>query len=197
MFPYSPHDAVEVVLLLCTQVAHADVLVGVVAHEVAVTLHFGVAAFHHVHALLVGHGERGDVHHVPQFRQHVVGFLQQLGVAKGDGSQFLHREVVITHHPLEAGHIGVGDVTHHQDGLLHLAGVLYQIVHGFERIVILLSLFVNLHSFLKIFYHILGGRGSVYHVLGGVHDALRDVGRVYHRPLCACPADCKQAQADG
>ncbi len=42
-----------------------------------------------------------------------------------------------------------------------------------------------------------GGRGSVYHVLGGVHDALRDVGRVYHRPLCACPADCKQAQADG
>mgnify|MGYP007082571216 CR=1 FL=1 len=30
----------------------------------------------------------------------------------------------------------------------------------------------------------------------GVHDALRDVGRVYHRPLCACPAGCKQAQAD-
>ena len=31
--------------------------------------------------------------------------LQQLGVAEGDGSQFLHREVVVTHHPLEAGHI--------------------------------------------------------------------------------------------
>ena len=47
-----------------------------------------------------------------------------------------------------------------------------------------------------IFYHILGGRGSMYHVLGGVHDALRDIGRVYHRPLCACPADSKQAQAN-
>ena len=45
-------------------------------------------------------------------------------VAEGDGSQFLHREVVVTHHPLEAGHIGVGDVTHHQDGLLYLPGCL-------------------------------------------------------------------------
>ena len=35
--PVQPHDAVEVVFLLRTQVAHADVLVGVVAHEVAVT----------------------------------------------------------------------------------------------------------------------------------------------------------------
>ena len=55
--PVQPHDAVEVVLLFRTQVTHGDVLVRVVAHEVAVTLHLRVAAFHHVHALLVGrHG---------------------------------------------------------------------------------------------------------------------------------------------
>jgi len=75
--------------------------------------------------------------------------------------------------------------------------MLYLLYRLYGRtVVILLALFVNLHGLLKIFYHILGGRGSVYHVLRGVHDALRDVGRVYHRPLCACPADCKQAQAD-
>ncbi len=50
--PVQPHDAVEVVLLFRTQVTHGDVLVRVVAHEVAVTLHLRVAAFHHVHALL-------------------------------------------------------------------------------------------------------------------------------------------------
>jgi len=146
--PVQPHDAVKVVFLLRTQVAHADILVGVVAHEVAVTLHLGVAAFHLVHALLVRHGERGDVHHVLQLRKHVIGFLQQLRVPEGDGSEFLHREVVVTHHLLETGHIGVGDVTHHQDGLLHLPGVLYQIVHGFECVVILLALLVDFHRFL-------------------------------------------------
>ena len=75
--------------------------------------------------------------------------------------------------------------------------MLYLLYRLYGRtVIILLALLVNLHRLLKIFYHILGGRGSVYHVLGGIHDALRDVGRVYHRPLCACPADCKQAQAD-
>ena len=40
-----------------------------------------------------------------------------------------------------------------------------------------------------------GGRG-MRHILRGVYDALRNVGRVYDRPLCACPACVKQAQAE-
>ena len=98
---------------------------------------------------LVRHGERGDVHHVLQLRQHVVGFFQQLRVPKGDGSEFLHREVVVAQHLLEAGHVDVRDVAYHQDGLLHLAGVLDQIVHRFEGVVILLALLVDFHRFLK------------------------------------------------
>ena len=47
-----------------------------------------------------------------------------------------------------------------------------------------------------VLHHVLSRRRGMHHVLGGVHDALRDVGRVYHRPLCACPAREKQAQAD-
>ena len=130
--PVQPHDAVEVVLLFRTQVTHGDVLVRVVAHEVAVTLHLRVAAFHHVHALLVGHGERGDVHHVPEFRQHFVAFLQQFRVAESDCGKLFGSEIPVTEHPLETVHIDVCDVAHHQDGLLHLAGVLDQIVHRFE-----------------------------------------------------------------
>ena len=42
--------------------------------------------------------------------------------------------------------------------MLHLLYRLYG-----RTVVILLALLVNLHSLLKIFYHILGGRGSVYH----------------------------------
>ena len=79
--------------------------------------------------------------------------------------------------------------------LLYLTGILDEIVHRLERIVILLALLVNLHGFLKVLHHVLGGGRGMHHVLGGVHDALRDVGRVYHRPLCACPARKEQAQA--
>ncbi|EXY77369.1 hypothetical protein M084_4935 [Bacteroides fragilis str. 3988 T1] len=35
----------------------------------------------------------------------------------------------------------------------------------------------------------------MHHVLSVVDDALRDVGRVYHRPLRACPARKEQAEA--
>ena len=82
--PVQSHDAVEVILLLRTQVTHADVLVGIVPHKVTVTLHLGVAPLHHVHAVLVGHGERGDVHHVLQICQHIVALFQQLRKAEGD-----------------------------------------------------------------------------------------------------------------
>ena|GEM_PF-2722708 len=194
--PVQPHDAVKVVFLLRTQVAHADILVGVVAHEVAVTLHLGVAAFHHVHALLVRHGERGDVHHVLQLRKHVIGFLQQLRVPEGDGSEFLHREVVVAQHLLEAGHVDVRDVAYHQYGLLHLAGVLDQIVHGFEGVVILLALLVDFHRFLKVIHHVRGGLRGVDDVLRGIDDALRQIARIAHDPLGGSPAREKQAQAD-
>ena len=32
------------------------------------------------------------------------------------GSEFLHREVVVAQHLLEAGHVDVRDVAYHQDG---------------------------------------------------------------------------------
>ena len=40
-----------------------------------------------------------------QKKEAVFPLFQQLRVAEGDGSQFLHGEVVVTHHPLEVGHI--------------------------------------------------------------------------------------------
>lgn len=58
------------------------------------------------------------------------------------------------------------------------------------------SLLVDLDGLLKVLDHIrCGGRG-MRHILRGVYDALRNVGRVYDRPLCACPACIKQAQAE-
>ena len=176
--------------------SHGDVLVRVVAHEVAVTLHLRVAAFHHVHALLVGHGERGDVHHVPEFRQHFVAFLQQFRVAESDCGKLFGSEIPVTEHPLETVHIDVCDVAHHQDGLLHLAGVLDQIVHRFEGIVILLALLVDFHRFLKVVHHVRGGLRGVDDVLRGVDDALRQIARIAHDPLGGSPAREKQAQAD-
>ena len=49
---------------------------------------------------------------------------------------------------------------------------------------------------MKVLNHVGRRRGRVRHVLGGVHDALRNVGRVDDRPLCACLARRQQAQAD-
>ena len=187
--------AVKVVFLFRTQIAYRNVLVGIIADKVPVSSHFRVAAFHHVHAFLVRHRECGDVHHVLQFLQHVIAFFKQLGISERDGSEFLHGEVLVTHHLLETVHIDVRDVAHHQDGLLHLSGVFYKIVHRFQRVIILLSLLVDLDGLLKVLDHIrCGGRG-MRHILRGVYDALRNVGRVYDRPLCACPACVKQAQA--
>ena len=171
--PVQPHDAVEVVLLFRTQVTHGDVLVRVVAHEVAVTLHLRVAAFHHVHALLVGHGERGDVHHILQFRQHFVALFQQFRVTESDCRQLFWSEISITEHPLETVYINVGDVAYHQDGLLHLAGVLDEIVHRFEGIVILFALLIDFHRFLKVAHHVRGSLGGMDDVFGGIDDALR------------------------
>ncbi len=74
---------------------------------------------------------------------------------------------------METVHIDVCDVAHHQDGLLHLAGVLDQIVHRFEGIVILLALLIDFHRLLKVAHHVRGGLGGMDDVFGGIDDALR------------------------
>ena len=64
--------------------------------------------------------------------QHFVAFVQQFRLAESDCGKLFGSAIPVTEHPLETVHIDVCDVAHHQDGLLHLAGVLDQIVHRFE-----------------------------------------------------------------
>ena len=100
-------------------------------------------------------------------------------------------------HLLEVVHVDVRDVAHHQDGLLYLAGILDEIVHRFERIVIFLALLVDFHRFLKVVHHVGGGLRGVDDILRGVDDALRQIAGVAHHPLGGSPAREKQAQAYG
>ena len=72
--------------------------------------------------------------------------------------------------------------------MLHLLYRLYG-----RTIVILLALLVDFHGFLKVLDHVGRRCRCVRHIFGGVHDALRDVGRVDDRPLCACLARRQQA----
>src|SRR5699024_12832365 len=99
--------------------------------------------------------------------------LQQFRVAESDCGKLFGSEIPVTEHPLETVHIDVCDVAHHQDGLLHLAGVLDQIVHRFEGIVILLALLIDFHRLLKVAHHVRGGLGGMDDVFGGIDDALR------------------------
>ena len=112
--------------------------------------------------------------------------FQQLGVAEGYRAQFLRREVRVAEHPLEAVHVDVRDVAHHQDGLLHLAGVADKVLHLAEPVIELLSLLVDLDGFLKIFHHIRGRRRCLHDVFRGIDDALCEIGRVCHDPLRLC-----------
>ena len=52
-------------------------------------------------------------------------------------------------------------------------GVLDQIVHRFEDIVILLALLIDFHRLLKVAHHVRGGLGGMDDVFGGIDDALR------------------------
>ena len=175
--------APRVVLLLGAQVRHADVAVRVIAHKVAVVLHIPVDAVYQVHALLVRHRQAGLRDDRLQFVEHPAAFLQHLRVARSDGGQLVRRIVPVGEHLLERVHVDVRYFAHEQHGLLHLAGILHQVVYGFECVVILLPLFVNLDRFLKVLHHVLGGRGGLYHVPRGVHDALCEVRRVKGDPL--------------
>ena len=79
---------------------------------------------------------------------------------------------------METVYINVGDVAYHQDGLLHLAGVLDEIVHRFEGIVILFALLIDFHRFLKVAHHVRGSLGGMDDVFGGIDDTLRQIARI-------------------
>ena len=91
------------------------------------------------------------------------------------------------------GHVDFRDVADHQDGLLHLAGIAYQILHFPKTVIILLALLVNLYRFLEILDHVACRRGRVDDVLGGIDDALGKIPGVGHYPLGVCPACRKEA----
>ena len=59
--------------------------------------------------------------------------------------------------PLDADEMCIRD----RDSLLHLAGVLDEIVHRFEGIVILFALLIDFHRFLKVAHHVRGGLGGM------------------------------------
>lgn len=73
---------------------------------------------------------------------------------------------------------------------------IYYIAYTGATVVVLFTLLVNLDCFLKILYHVGSRRRGLYNLFGRVHDTLRQIGRVCHHPLCACPACKEQAQAE-
>ena len=122
-----PHHTFHIVLFPGTEIAHGYVLVSIIAHQIAVTAHFVITVVHHIHTVLVGHGERAHVDDLFEVLQHAVALLQQAGVTEGDGVQLAGREVVVVHHLFEVRHIDVGHIAYHQDDVTHLAGVLYPV----------------------------------------------------------------------
>ena len=102
-------------------------------------------------------------------------------------------EIRVTEHTFITGHIDFRDVADHQDGLLHLAGIAYQILDLPKAVIILLALLVNLDRLLKIVEHIASRRGRVDDVLGGIDDALGQIPGVGHYPLGVCLACRKKA----
>ncbi|CCY05090.1 putative uncharacterized protein [Eggerthella sp. CAG:1427] len=189
------HHTAHVVPLPCPQIADRDILVGVVRHHVAVAFHGVVAPVHHIHTLLVGHLERGDVHHVLHLIQEVVALLQQFRIAEGDCREFLRREVVVLQHQLEAVHIDVGDFPDQQDGVPDLDTVFDEIVHVLQSVIVFLALLVNLDGLFEVVDHIRRSRGGLHDVFGGIDNALRQIRGVCHHPLGVCLACQEQAKA--
>ena len=187
---------VHVVLLARAQVAYRNVLVGVVHHQIAVSPHPVVAPVHHVHTLLVGHRKRRDVHHVFHLFKDVVALLQELRVAERDGREFLGGVVFVAQHKLEIRNVDVRDFTDHQDRVPDLDGILDEIVHRFEGVVIFLTLLVNLYRLLKIRHHVGRRLRGVDDILRGIDDALREVARIADNPLRPRRARKEQARAE-
>ena len=82
--------------------------------------------------------------------QHPVALFKKPGISESDGIQLFGREVLVTQHLLEIGHIDFRHVTDHQDDLTDLTGILHQIVYGLEGIIIPLVLLVDFHGLSKI-----------------------------------------------
>ena len=109
-----------------------------------------MAVIHNVHTVLVGHGKGTDVNYLPEVLQHPVALFKKPGISESDGIQLFGREVLVTQHLLEIGHIDFRHVTDHQDDLTDLTGILHQIVYGLEGIIIPLVLLVDFHGLSKI-----------------------------------------------
>lgn len=175
---------VHVVLLARAQVAYRNVLVGVIHDQITVSPHPVVAPVHHVHAFLVGHRKRRDVHHVFHLFEDVVALLQELRVAERDGRQLFGRVVLIAQHELKIRNVDVRDFADHQDRVPDLDGIFDKVVHRFESVVILLALFVDFYRLLKIRHHVGRRFRGVDDILRGINDALREVARIADDPLC-------------
>ncbi len=174
-------------LLLAAQVRYADVLSGIVPCQVLVFQHFAVYPVDDVQPFLVRHRKSGSRGHFLQVQQQVAAFFKQPVIPESNGREFFHGEVRVAHHRIEIGHINIADVTYQKDSLLYLACPFYEVVYGFQSIVVGLSLLVNLYSLLKVTSHVLCRCGSLYNFIGRVYNALSKVRRVYHCPLCfAC-----------
>ena len=120
-------------------------------------------------------------------------FFQQFGVSKGNGTQFFRCKIRVTEHTLEVGDIDVRDISHHQDGLLDLAGIPDKVLDLAQSVIILLALLVDFHGFLKTIRHIGGSGGCVNDVLGSIDNALCQIARIAHDPLGLCCETGKEA----
>ena len=133
------------------------------------------------------HRESGSRGHFLQVQQQVTAFFKQPVIPESNGREFFHGKIRVAHHRIEISHVNIADVTYQKDSLLYLACPFYEIVYGFQSIVVGLSLLVNLYSLLKVTSHVLCRCGSLYNFIGRVYNALSKVRRVYHCPLCfAC-----------
>ena len=147
-----------------------------------------VDALHHVDPVLVRQGHIRRVHDVLQLLQFPGRFLDDAGVACGDGRELRGREVLVADHAAITVDVDVRDFAHEQDALLHLAGRADEVADGFQGVVVSLPLLINLHGFLKALQHGLAVLGGFDDLLGGVDDALREVRRIRDDPLGVCAA---------
>ena len=174
-------------LLLAAQVRYADILSGIVPCQVLVFQHFAIYPVDDVQPFLVGHRESGSRGHFLQVQQQVAAFFKLPVIPDSNGREFFHGKIRVAHHRFEIGHVNIADVTYQKDSLLYLEWPFFEILYGFLRFFVGLSLLVNLYSLLKVTSHVLCRCGSLYNFIGRVYNALSKVRRVYHCPLCfAC-----------
>lgn len=79
------HYPVGVLFLFRPQVGNRNILAGIVTHQIPVVPDGVIRPVDNVHPFFIRHGKPVDVHHAFHFFQYIGTFLQQLGVAVGDG----------------------------------------------------------------------------------------------------------------